>query len=85
MANSRRMVRDYAEMMLEFTNGKVGLTMSAPGDGVTRYKLGTSSAADGKHDYSGDRSLAVAVGAADAVRMCKAFLEGYWYAKQVKE
>ena len=82
MANSRRMVRDYVEMILEFTNGKVGLTMSAPGDGVTRYKLGTSSAADCTHDYFGDDELATAYGAAEALAMCKAFLAGYEHAKK---
>jgi len=82
MANNKTRARDYGELIAEITNGAVALTTHSPGDGVTRYKLGTSSAADGKHDYSGDRSLAVAVGVAEAVRMCQGFLAGYEHAKK---
>jgi hypothetical protein len=82
MANTKRLVREQGELIAEVTNGAVALTTSSPGDGVARYRLGTSTAPDGKHDYSGDRSLAVAAGAAEAVVMCKAFLAGYEYAKK---
>ena len=82
MADNRKRVRDYGELIAEVTNGTVALTTQSPGDGVTRYRLGTSTAPDGRHDYSGDRSLAVAVGVAEAVRMCQGFLAGYEHAKK---
>ena len=85
MPSRTRIAREYGELIAEVTNGAVALTTYSPGDGVTRYRLGTSSAPDGRHDYFGDDSLAVAAGAAEAVRMCQAFLAGYEYADALRE
>jgi hypothetical protein len=82
MANTKKVVREYGELIAEVTNGAVALTTYSPGDGVTRYKLGTSSAADCTHDYFGDDELATAYGAAEALCMCQGFLAGYWYTKK---
>ena len=83
MANTKKVVREYGELIAEVTNGAVALTTYSPGDGVTRYKLGTAQhTADGTHDYFGDDALATAYGAAEALAMCKAFLAGYEHAKK---
>lgn len=83
MADNRKRVRNYGELIAEVTNGAVALTTYSPGDGVTRYKLGTAQhTPDGTHDYFGDDALATASGAAEALAMCLGFLAGYWYAKK---
>jgi len=59
----------------EWAVGGVALTTYSPGDGVTRYRLGTSY--DGlTHDYFGDHALCTALGAAEALVMLRAYIAG---------
>ena len=78
MASNRTEAKRLGEHIAQLTNGRIGLTTYSPGDGITRYRLGTTDAADGLHDYFGDRALCTALGAADALTMLQGFLQGWW-------
>ena len=80
---NRQEVKKLGAFIEERTGGVVGLTTYSPGDGVTRYRLGVGYKVDTPnlapgilHDYFGDRSLVTALGAAEALVMCRAFIEG---------
>jgi hypothetical protein len=72
---NRQEVKKLAAYIEKATGGGVALTTYSPGDGVTRYRLGTSY--DGlAHDYFGDRALVTALGAAEAYVMLRAYCAG---------
>lgn len=72
-------LKKHAAWLEEQTHGRVALTSYSPGDGMTRYRLGTTSAADGRHDYFGDYAIANARGSASTLVMVDAFIAGMTY------
>ena len=74
--SNRAEIKKLGAYIEERTHGAIGLTTYSPGDGMTRYRLGRTSAADGTHDYFGDYQIMTANGAAAAVMMLAAFIAG---------
>jgi len=69
-------VKKLAAHLEEVTGGRYALSTYSHGDGITRYIIGRTSAADGRHDYFGDYEEVRANGAAAALVMLRAFLAG---------
>lgn len=76
--SNRNEIKELSEHLTNLTNGVYGVTTYSPGDGVTRYRIGTTGASDGLHDYFGDRAEVTALGASEALVMLQAFIAGYY-------
>ena len=73
--NYQAEVKKLAAYVEKATGGAVAMTTWAPGDGIRRYRLGTSY--DGlHHDYDGDDALVTAMGVQEAYVMLLAYIAG---------